>query len=265
MGLPPPDAPRELLARLTAPDSDEYGPAAGRGRVRSPWLLVTTVVLGALLTVAAVETQADRPQAERDRLVLLERLEQEKADVARLGQRAEAAAAEVASLRASTVTAAESVRALQVQLDDLGAVVGSAAVRGPGVRVVVDDSSNGKPAGAVVDTDLQRLVNGLWEAGAEAVAINGQRLTALSAIRTAGQAITVNYRSLAPPYTVLALGDPAAMPARLLETDAGQAFTDLRNNFGVHFDVDTRAELTLPAGSRLILDDSAPVTRPGAR
>ncbi len=265
MDVPPPDAPRELLARLTAPDSDEYGVTAGPARVRSPWLLVTTVVLAALLTVAAVETQADRPQAERDRLVLLERLEQEKAGVARLGQRTEAAAAEVTTLRASTVTAAESARALQGQLDDLGAVVGTAAVRGPGVRVVIDDAANGKPAGAVVDTDLQLLVNGLWEAGAEAVAINGQRLTALSAIRTAGQAITVNYRSLTPPYTVSALGDPAVLPARLLETDAGQAFADLRNNFGVRFDVDTREELTLPTGSQLVLDDGEPVTRPGAR
>ena len=44
----------------------------------------------------------------------------------------------------------------------------------------------------MLDPDLQKLVNGLWAAGAEAISINGQRLTNLSAIREAGEAITVN-------------------------------------------------------------------------
>ncbi|CAM5647734.1 membrane protein [Streptomyces purpurascens] len=53
---------------------------------------------------------------------------------------------------------------------------------------------------------MQRVVNGLWESGAEAVSINGQRLTALSAMRAAGDAILVDNKPLVPPYTVLAVG-----------------------------------------------------------
>ena len=45
----------------------------------------------------------------------------------------------------------------------------------------------------VLDLDLQKLVNGLWQVGAEAISINGQRLTSLSAIRDAGSSITVNF------------------------------------------------------------------------
>jgi len=90
----------------------------------------------------------------------------------------------------------------------------------------------------VLDTDLQILVNGLWQAGAEAIAINGNRLGPLSAIRTAGSAITVNYRSLSPPYTVQAIGDPATLQARFVDTAGGQAWLDLESNFGLRFEMD---------------------------
>ncbi len=256
------DASRELLARLTRPDDDDEYAAADRGGPSSRVGLATaTAALAVLLTVAAVQTQAAQPQDERDREVLLERLAREKTEVAVLGARAESTAAEVEELRASTLEATETVQALQAQLDTQGATVGSAPVRGPGVRVVVDDSDDGAPEGTITDSDLQQLVNGLWKAGAEAITVNGQRLTTLSAIRTAGQAITVNYRSLTPPYTVAAIGDPETLPARLLETAAGQMFSDLSINFGVQFEVEAASELGLPAGSRLELDVATASTK----
>lgn len=258
------DAAHDLLARLTRPEDDEYSVAADRRRSgHQPPIPGVAVALGfgvavavlvVLVTVSAVQTRAGEPQAEADRLALLERLADEKAEVARLGAAADATAARVAVARARAVRITGSVTALEDRVDALGALVGSAAVSGPGVRVVIDDSADAAAEGKVLDTDLQRLVNGLWEAGAEAVAVNGQRLTTLSAIRTAGQAITVNYRSLSPPYTVSAIGDPDTLPARLLETSAGQTFTDLQTNFGLRFDVEARNDLELPAGSRLQLD-----------
>ena len=53
----------------------------------------------------------------------------------------------------------------------------------------------------MLDVDLQQLVNGMWTAGAEAISVNGHRLTSLTAIRGAGTSITVDYSSLTPPYT----------------------------------------------------------------
>ena len=50
----------------------------------------------------------------------------------------------------------------------------------------------------MIAQDLQIVVNGLWDAGAEAISVNGQRLTSKSAIRFAGQAILVNYRPADP-------------------------------------------------------------------
>ena len=60
--------------------------------------------------------------------------------------------------------------------------------RGPGVRIVVDDApGRRRDRSAVRDADLAELVDGLWEAGAEAISINGQRLTASRAIRNVGR------------------------------------------------------------------------------
>jgi uncharacterized protein YlxW (UPF0749 family) len=117
------------------------------------------------------------------------------------------------------------------------------------VRVVVDNA----PGAAqderlrVLDTDLQHLVNGLWQAGAEAISINGERLTNLSAIRHAGSAITVNFRSLSRPYTVSAIGDPDRLPVRFGNTTSGQTWLDLQQKVGLKFSMRVVRSLSLPA------------------
>ena len=93
------------------------------------------------------------------------------------------------------------VRSQQRTIQELEPGVGAVAVRGPGLVIVVDDapSSENSQPDRVYDVDLQILTNGLWQAGAEAVAINGHRLSALTAIRGAGEAITVDYPFADPP------------------------------------------------------------------
>ena len=81
-----------------------------------------------------------------------------------------------------------------------------------------DDAAEGgaRPQqGRVIAKDLQFVTNALWESGAEAVSINGKRLTSTSAIRFAGSAIIVDFRPLTRPYVITALGDPQALPGGL--------------------------------------------------
>jgi len=99
----------------------------------------------------------------------------------------------------------------------------------------------------VLDSDLQKLVNGLWEAGAEAISINGQRLTNLSTIRLAGGAITVNAHSLRRPYVVSAIGNKDTLPARFAETSSGQAWLDLQREVGLQLKITPVSSLRLPA------------------
>jgi uncharacterized protein YlxW (UPF0749 family) len=123
-------------------------------------------------------------------------------------------------------------------------------VHGPGVEIVADDAAEAESdRNKVLDSDLQKLVNGLWRAGAEAISINGERLTNLSAIRHAGSAITVNFRSLNRPYRILAIGDRLTLPARFADTTSGQAWLDLQREVGLRFTMRTQKSLRLPAAA----------------
>ena len=97
---------------------------------------------------------------------------------------------------------------------------GFVAVTGPGLRITVADNPDGSADGRVRATDLRLLVNGLWQAGAEAIAINGRRLSTLSAIVNSNIAIQVNRVAADPAVRRLGdrrrpdLAEPAAEPAR---------------------------------------------------
>src|SRR5207302_160556 len=70
----------------------------------------------------------------------------------------------------------------------------------------VTGRQTGTNPGLVLDRDLQDVANELWHDGAEAIAINGQRLTATTTIRAAGGAILVDFRPVTAPYQVSAIG-----------------------------------------------------------
>lgn len=110
------------------------------------------------------------------------------------------------------------------QGDQARFLAGMTPVDGPGVVVTLNDSKKPYPKGLppgmtppnlVHDTDINQTVNELRAAGAEAIAVNGQRLVATSAIRCAGPTVFINNVPQAPPYTVQAIGDPQDLEAAL--------------------------------------------------
>lgn len=91
------------------------------------------------------------------------------------------------------------------------ALAGLAPVAGPGLTVTLEDGPSEEeqenPELALVhDVNLADLVNELWAAGAEAISINGQRITVRSPVRCAGPVILINAKRVAAPYTVTAVG-----------------------------------------------------------
>jgi uncharacterized protein YlxW (UPF0749 family) len=235
-----------ISARLRPPQN---GPKKARHRIM---LVVAFVVLGFLLSVAAAQNYRSAPAAEKQRNELIERVEQADNRLNDLRNRQSARAGEVRGLQAGALSDADA--ALQQKVDDLELQVGSVAVTGPGLKVVVDDAKNADDKeGRLLDVDLQQLVNGLWTAGAEAISVNGHRLTSLTAIRGAGSAITVDYSSLNPPYTVLAIGDTATLPARFAQSPGGQWVQYLVSNFDVRMTTTTEDSLLVPADATIAL------------
>lgn len=248
------DASMDLLKQIIAqPIDPDYAGVAARQpdrhkrhstRSRLAFGLLA-VVIGALFAVAAVQTTLSRPEAAKERDQLVARIKSAQATRDRLRNQSNALAAQNARLRSNGLGNDAQAQRLRSKLSALETTTGAAAVTGPGLKIIVDDAPGNTQNGTVLDVDLQVLVNGLWGAGAEAIQINGQRITALTAIREAGQAITVNYVSLNPPYEVDAIGDPRTLQARLLETSAGPWWNSLKSNQGMRFDVSTDGQLRL--------------------
>ncbi|HLR28633.1 MAG TPA: DUF881 domain-containing protein [Ruania sp.] len=132
---------------------------------------------------------------------------------------------------------------------------GTVAVHGPGVTVTMRDSeraqrnSPGSEEERVQDSDLQVVVNGLWAAGAEAIAINGHRLTSQTAIRTAGDAILVDLQPLVSPYVISAIGDPNELRTNFARTAASAVLNLLAAQYSISSSVTAEDELQLPAGA----------------
>jgi uncharacterized protein YlxW (UPF0749 family) len=217
-------------------------------------LVVAACVLGFLLAVAASQNYRAAPEAEKQRKELIDRINQANDQLNGLRSHQSQLSDEVRGLQASGLSNDSAGAALQQNLDNLELQAGAIAVTGPGVKAVIDDAKNADAKeGRLLDVDLQQLVNGLWTAGAEAISVNGHRLTSLTAIRGAGSAITVDYSSLTPPYTVLAIGDTATMPARFAQSSGGQWVQYLVSNFDVRMTITTEDSLLVPADATIAL------------
>lgn len=269
-----------LLDYLTATSLDEdYAAAARRRSERDPAsptgrpgraALVVLAVFGLLVATAALRTSRGAEESATSRASLIKQVDEHKRQLANRRSTLRALRQEVARLQSRELAATGEGRAVDARLTRLGVLSGSTPTRGPGIQVVVDDAPGATSDRQRVQApDLQKLVNGLWQSGAEAVAINGQRLTTLSAIRDAAEAVTVNYTSLRAPYTVSAIGNPKTMAAALLDTPGGQAWATLQSTFGLQFAVDTKDSMLLPAAKRVTLrvarQDPSAATRAGGR
>jgi uncharacterized protein YlxW (UPF0749 family) len=209
---------------------------------------VIFAVFAVLIITAATQTTRNAVSDAKERQDLLNQVRSRQASYDVERRRLATLQQSTGSLQSELLSNSQQASGLLTELRNLSVVAGTSPVRGSGVKVVVDDAPGAQNArNQVLDSDLQKLANGLWEAGAEAISINGQRLSNLSAIREAGSAITVNYKSLRRPYTVLAVGNPNTLPARFADTTSGQAWLDLQQQVGLRFRMQQRRSLTLPA------------------
>lgn len=225
---------------------------AGARRLH-PVAFVTLLAVGALLAMAGVETARNATTTARSKDTLVSQVQDRRVELTTARAELAEIRADIDSLQGDYLDTTTEGRQLRDLLAELGAATGADAVRGPGVRIVVDDAPGAaSEKEMVLDTDLQRLVNGLWSAGAEAIAVNGHRLTNLVAIRTAGDAITVG-KSLTRPYVVDAIGDPDQLPARFIESDGGTWWLNLQSVYQMQFEMTSEDNITVPAAPNLRL------------
>ncbi|MER7335314.1 MULTISPECIES: DUF881 domain-containing protein [unclassified Micromonospora] len=254
-------APDFLTELFRNPLDPGYADAAARRRERqappSGWRhwsarsvsLVVAVALGFLFAVAYRQTLEAEPGRSQARSGLVAQIKQRESETDGLSERADQLRAEVARQRAAALSGSQAAR-----LRTLEAGTGLGRVRGDGVVVRLADAPQNPDAvtGAdvgpsrVIYSDLQGVANDLWAAGAEAISINGQRLTAMSTIRSAGQAILVDFRPVTGPYEVSAIG-PRSMRDRYEDSRSALTMRKVAEDTGLSFAVREAEDLTLPA------------------
>ncbi|HET9853187.1 MAG TPA: DUF881 domain-containing protein [Candidatus Limnocylindrales bacterium] len=114
----------------------------------------------------------------------------------------------IGELEALDPDAAASLRRLYADLEAARLKAGLTAVSGPGVAFRFEDGANGSVDALVTARDVRILIEELWLAGAEAIAVNGERLVGSSAVIDIGGSLLVNSAYLAPPYEIKAVGPP---------------------------------------------------------
>lgn len=217
-------------------------------RTAGPALLLG--ILSFLLTIdLRAQREVTRASAGRreDLVAIVEAREERTSDLERrlLTLRAEAEALSVA-------TAEGPLRELRVLTDRIASLAGTTPVKGEGLVVVLSDASSADRLSndsdsRIQDVDIQAVVNHLWAIGAEAIAVNGQRLVSTSAIRNAGVAVLVNFRVLRSPYRIQAVGNGRLMRATFETSEVASRFRVWADRYGLGFDVSRKRSIELPA------------------
>jgi uncharacterized protein YlxW (UPF0749 family) len=241
-------------------------PATGWRRLVPRTVTVgTLILLGLLFAVAYRQTLAAEPSRSEARAGLVTQIKQRESENGALTTQADRLRDEVARQRDAAL--AGSVAA---NLRNLEAATGFGRVRGDGVVVRVADAptksdavtgAGGTNLGRVLDRDLQDIANALWSGGAEAISINGQRLTATSTIRAAGGAILVDFKPVIGPYEVSAIG-PGQLERRFRDSGAARLLDSVAEEHGMAFEFRSADDLALPAAAEPVLRYAVPSPEP---
>jgi uncharacterized protein YlxW (UPF0749 family) len=182
---------------------------------------------------------------EQERLASLIRTEQSRSSELRFT--ADDLRRQVAGIQQARGAPAGPSEALTTMRERMGLV----AAEGPGLVVALDDSTEQEsPSGNLNDLvihsqDVQAVANGLWAAGAEALAVNGQRVVPTSAVLCVGNTLLINGTVHSPPFRFTALG--ANLQSDFMKDPLVKRFVEDADRFNLGFKVEARDRLSVPA------------------
>jgi uncharacterized protein YlxW (UPF0749 family) len=160
--------------------------------------------------------------------------------------------ADIATLEAQAAARSDSSRRLADTVSDLRAHAGLTRIHGPGETVTL---GNGKPNPAAVGStaylvnfeDVQDVVNLLYQGGAEAVAVNGRRISPATRIAGSGGAVVIDQGPpLQAPFQVMAIGNRAQMDSLLADSASLGDLKRRQQDFQLQVGWQGAGDLSLP-------------------
>lgn len=264
---PVPSLLRSLLSEHLDPG---YAAAAARREAggepvrrwaRWGWQALAALLVATVFAAAVAQARATEPGVKQTQKVLVSSVRASIADANGLAAQRGTLTSQVDDLRRAQLGGDARGRQLLQDLDQLGVAGAVGKVTGPGLTVTLTDpggspnltdASQGRLPGsrqAVLDRDLQLVVNSLWAAGAEAVAVGGVRIGPDVTIRQAGGAILVDNQPVSSPYALVAIGPPHGMQDAFENSPGYQRVQLLTASYGVGATISASESLTVPAGS----------------
>jgi uncharacterized protein YlxW (UPF0749 family) len=218
-----------------------------KGQKQRGWSVgVPLIALAAGLLFTTSAKTADGTALRDDRRPQLAQLIEDKRG--RLDNREKQAAqlrAQVDQDTAKLATVDGPVKSARERADALREPAGFTALTGPGVTVVLNDSSRRAGEGGpnapdnddlvVHQGDVQAVVNALWAGGAEAMSIMEVRVISTSAVRCVGNTLLLHGQVFSPPFKITAIGEPTTMHQALESAEGVQQFRDAVADFGLGY------------------------------
>ncbi len=234
------------------------------------------LLIGFVVVVGYVHANRGAPDAAKVRKGLVSRVHTAERGANDLAGRVDRLERRVVAVRDAALPQSGSLaeRARRAQL-----VAGQVPVRGPGITVTLREPKAATPSTAagrggtepitatniLSDRDVRSVVNELWRDGAEAIAVNGVRLTPTSAIRFAGQAVLVDFRPISSPYRIQAIGASDDLSTEFAQSPVASRYQTLIGVKGIGFSFAGNDTLSLPAGSVVTLRHATAKPSPSRR
>ncbi len=181
--------------------------------------------------------------------------------------------AKISEYQASATKDDEATKLIKDELDRVKMLAGLVAVKGQGIIITLDDTKALEKiaidAGyydpnvyVIHDSDLAMVVNELRAAGAEAISINGQRITGNSEIRCIGPQVLINGIRMTAPFKISAIGDSKNLRASL--TLRGGIIDSIKSA-NIDVSIEEQEEIIIPAYEKTLNYQYATEVEGGAK
>ncbi len=176
---------------------------------------------------------------------------------------------EQATLQREATSNQSNLEEIRSSIDEQKLIAGLTPLRGPGVVVTLDDSASALTPDEAEDPNryiihqqqLVTLVGVLWNADAEAIAINDQRVTDQTSIYCVGSTVMVNQEFLAPPFTIRAIGDPQKLEDAVSTSHMLADLWNRQRDYGLVVSVKSKNQVQVPAYTGSISNSTLEVPR----
>jgi uncharacterized protein YlxW (UPF0749 family) len=263
-----PATTQQLIDLVLDPRDPGYEAAArrrGGTKVRHwydrPTVALGCVIIGFVLAVAWVHTHRSAPEAAKVHDSLVHRVRSAEQNSADLESQEAKLNTKLSQLQAAALPGSSS---LLRDLNRSQLIAGEVAAKGPGLEVrLAEPKPVAQPTDVpghgertpvsgghiLIDRDVRSVVNQLWADGAEAISVNGIRLTPTSAVRFAGDAVLVDFSPISSPYIVDAIGDSDLLATGFASSDVASRYQTLASAKGIGFSFTEKTNLSLSASA----------------